>query len=227
MRRLFTLIELLVVIAIIAILAAMLLPALNQARESAKLSSCTGNMKSMGTGMAMYSDSYNGFLPYGELGLIIDGKTRCWYQLIDTFLNNYKIFTCPSDTSGKGLTDASQCFSVGGQSVKPTIVSYGANGTMAGYTYKSDGTWNRAPAKISSLPSSSKAIYATDCWGSRFIYVGAEVNKDNFSLTSLIFSHFGGKGNLLFVDGHVKSVPYSLSAIYSGPRKGLFLWEKI
>ena len=74
----FTLIELLVVIAIIAILAAMLLPALQRARESGRGTSCLNNFKTLGTGFAHYTDEFRGIIPpyWNSIIPLANGKVK-------------------------------------------------------------------------------------------------------------------------------------------------------
>ena len=104
-RHQFTLIELLVVIAIIAILASMLLPALNQAREKAKASSCVNNLKQCSSANLTYANDYNDFVLYrsnnanqdswGAVLLNQKYLPGSYSSLGDTFLFNSILF-CPT-----------------------------------------------------------------------------------------------------------------------------------
>ena len=103
----FTLIELLVVIAIIGILAAILLPALARARESARRASCANNLKQIGLSLKMYANEWNGKFPHDDVGdATSDDGT--FYRILFNFMiegnaiypeyiSDVAPFACPSD----------------------------------------------------------------------------------------------------------------------------------
>src|SRR6266478_1336108 len=87
--RAFTLVELLVVIAVIALLIAILLPALNRARESANTIKCAANLRSIGQGIAQYVAEYRQTFPASNFyaGLTLDGQTQGPQQPIQGYVH--------------------------------------------------------------------------------------------------------------------------------------------
>lgn len=168
MCRKFTLLELLIVIAIMAILVSLLLPGLNRARENARSVACINTLKTLGFGLASYTNDNNDFLPpmcysgnaggtpYFHQSLMgnnpLDGTWGYWHHVKGTYISIADL-KCPSMNGNYPLNGENDWWI--------SYPHYAANFHIFCQTGDSPGG-----LKITRLSSPSKKILLIDSWNS-------------------------------------------------------------
>jgi prepilin-type N-terminal cleavage/methylation domain-containing protein/prepilin-type processing-associated H-X9-DG protein len=215
--RAFTLVELLVVIAIIGVLVALLLPAVQAAREAARRSQCANNLKQLGLGIHNYHDTYKTFPPMagGTTNPDTSWDPGSWYSNGERHSTFYYILPFMEQ---KPLYDQIQTGAVEGSMgvVRPqgphSLRPYSAYRVkIPGYLCPSDGLadrggWDTATAAISYAVNCGDSMRNLDSTGGDI--VGGQINRGVFA-----FRRGTTMGEIL--DGTSNTLAFSENVTYS------------
>ena len=195
----FTLIEVLVVMAIIAILAAILFPVFARAREKARQTTCSSNLRQLGMAVEMYTADWDDTYPMIGYGFAT-GDVTTVFELCYPYMKNREIVRCASDP--KGNID----LSVLPQPIMgaPTV-SYDANRAGVAQTYVfGDPDHSAGFLYVHQVGYVARPADTTMVWDARLA-----LGEDPLVPTNPILPHFrhNDMANVCFADGHVKPVP--------------------
>ena len=181
-REGFTLIELLVVIAIIAILAAILFPVFAKAREKARQSSCSSNLKQLGVAVTQYVQDYDERMPMHVVGTNATPTWVYWMEGLQPYVKNVQLMVCPSDDSPYAAASFS-----------------GTYRTTYGYNWTWLGSGNASPAyarTLAQIEFPANTVVFTESPSSYVVHP--------YNPTYLVYPYHNEGANLVYVDGHAK-----------------------
>ena len=212
----FTLIELLVVIAIIAILAAILFPVFAAARERARQTACTSNLKQMGTADQMYRENWDDTFRFNTGYIQFGGKLAdTWTEQLKPFLGNPAggpgtVFWCPSDYHNYSYSRNTYLGNY--PSDPPHVLSDIKNPVKVANYFDSPGSglvrstkgYPDGDADLDNAGESDKDIYISKTRTN--VPIGKRGDPDGDGHHHWLYfpgRHTGGN-NIVYIDGHVK-----------------------
>lgn len=197
-KRAFTLIELLVVVAIIAVLIALLLPALSSAREQAKTTQCSSNLRQLGLAVEYYTMEYNGYFPAWVVRNPTTDPDALWYDLLGKakiIEPRGKILICPSNSYIQGLNTPPY---------NDPTTNYGQTQSITQAFRYRDKSWGKRPFRIGDVETPSDKVHLSDAYATTILVVDyvfpwyPGVDTYRYYIAGV---HRNGT-NALYIDGH-------------------------